>query len=95
MSNGQRFNLEKIERGRDASLMGGIVKPYIDEKVTIQIRRLVQLYRGGQYTHDMLVGGIAHIAGLLMLLEDLEAIYRQGVVASEKEFGDGRAEERG
>jgi hypothetical protein len=78
-------NAERIEDGREATLVRGVVEPwingYIDDKVTL----MVAIYRSGSYTHDDLVGKVAEISALRSLIDSLQSTERRGSIAMEKE----------
>ena len=79
-------NLELIERSREASVIEGAVGPYVQERISRIVQSLVSHYRGGQATHDIMVGGIAGISELMGMMSDLENKQQQGVVASNREM---------
>lgn len=88
MSEAQQRRIEAIDAGREASIMSGVVGPWIADKITDEVKRMVAEYRGGEMTHDRMVGTIAGIAMLMTLTSDLESTQRRANVAADKEFGN-------
>lgn len=89
----QKENLEKMERGQEAALMEATIGPYINNRISGIVQRMVASYRSERTEHDRLVGYAAQIAGLFDLISDLENAQRQGHVAAQKEMGNGKEEE--
>lgn len=79
-------NLELMDRAREASVIEAAVGPYVQERISRIVQQLVAHYRGGQATHDLMLGGIAGISELMGMMSDLENKQQQGVVASNREM---------
>lgn len=82
--------LRKIEDGQQASSIETIVGPYIQQKITEQVKLLVSHWRADTLPHDKMVGIIGGISALEAMMSDLRSIQQQAWTASEKEFGDGK-----
>lgn len=93
MVNKRLFNFEAIERGQQASVIASVVAPYVQDRITAYVQQLAGLYRGGQYTHDQLLGKVAEITALLNMMSHLESDQRSGDIASQKEFQGAKAEQ--
>lgn len=74
--------IERISRGREATVASGLLRPIIDRQVEKVLSELCRSYQAGDTPHDLLVGGIAEITALRELLYELERIHKQGVAAS-------------
>jgi len=82
----QDANIEKIEKGRAASLAESVVSELVEDFINGCIAQLIQMYRGGEVNHDQLVGKVAEIAAMHGLMSELETRQRIGNLAAQKEF---------
>lgn len=82
-------NLNRMHEGRHATVIAGLVKPYIDNKVTLLVHEMCNAYRSREATHEFLLGKTAEVTALLNLMADLERAYKLGVNASKQEIGNG------
>lgn len=85
----QQDRIDRMERGRIATISSGFLLEPIQEARNNIIQRLVNLYRAGETSHDTILGGIAEIAALDGLMHAMEVEIRQGNVAAAKEYGNG------
>lgn len=85
----QQHRLDAIERGRAAAQAAAFLAIPIHEMREIIIKGLINTYRSGETAHDRLLGGIAEVAALDKLMNQLENAQTQGNIASQKEFGNG------
>ena len=83
----QHRNLETIQDGRNATIVAGVVRPYIDERIYLLMHNMAGMYRSKQLNHDILVGTAAQMSCLLDMLSDLDSKARQGDIAANKEIG--------
>lgn len=86
-------NLEAIEEGRNATVIAGTIRPYIDDRMREHVLALMAMYRNGAVgaiSHDMMIGKVAEITALSDLLSDLESVARRGETAARREYGDGQ-----
>jgi hypothetical protein len=83
-------NLEKITRGREANALAGLLRSYIDERITLSVHQMAVAYRNKEATHDFLLGKTAEIACMLNMQSDLDGRIRLGAKAAEKEMGNGQ-----
>lgn len=79
-------NLERISEGRAASLTESVVRPIIEDRISVLTSRLTGMYHAGDTQHDKLVGLIAEIASMQHLLSELSLKQRQGIKAAEREY---------
>jgi len=84
----QLRRMDSMEAAREASVAASIVIPLINTRITNYVQQMAGLYRGGQFTHDQLLGKVAEITAMLNLIADLESTQRIGDIAAQKEFGD-------
>lgn len=85
-------NIEAIDEGRQATVIAGAIREYVDERMREHVIALMSMYRNGAVgviSHDMLIGKVAEITALSDLLSDLENTARRGETAARREFGDG------
>ena len=83
----QDANIEKIERGRAATLAESVVGALVEDHINVCISQLIQMYRSGEnLNHDQLVGKVAEIAAMHSLINELETRQRLGNIAAQKEF---------
>ena len=80
-----------MERSNEAALIERAVGPYVQERISNIVHRLVATYRGGTINHDTMLGAVAGISELMGMMSDLENKQQQGVVASNREFGHAEA----
>ncbi len=84
----QERDLQKMNDGYMAAqaeaAFGGIIEDTIHQTMV----RMIALYRGGEYTHDQLIGHVAEISALDSLLSSLEAKQRVAIKARQKELGN-------
>lgn len=80
-------HLQRMETGRQATIISGLVKPYIDNKIASIVHEMAGAYRNREATHDFLLGRTAEITALLNMMSDLERAYKLGVKASHQELG--------
>ena len=87
MENGTTLDqrIDKIAKGREASLMAGLLKPLIDRKISENVLGLVAQYRSENLHHDLMIGRVAAISTLMGLMSELEAVHKQGLNALERE----------
>jgi hypothetical protein len=78
--------LDMIAKGRDAVIVAGLMRPFIDLKVEQLIQLAIRDYRNKNLTHDGMIGTIAEISALKGLLTDLERTHKAGVAVMEKEY---------
>ena len=81
-------NINKIERGRAASVALDMVTEFLSEQRTSIIAKLISNYRGSSLTHDQIMGAVGELTALSNLESDLSSAQRQGYTASEMEFGE-------
>lgn len=82
----QAERIERIERGRNAVVARGALQDPYEEARSRVIGRLVSFYRSGHTDHDLILGGIAEIAALDALMNELDRTITQGNVAAEQEY---------
>lgn len=87
--NEHEANLKTIDLSDRAAAVRGAVSAYIHDNINNLISNLVAHYRGGQLTHDMLVGKVGEMSALMSLLEQVHSDLRAGEAAREREYGDG------
>lgn len=87
----QDQNIAKMEAGREAAAVDGLVKPYVMARVDVIVEQMVAIYRGGVMPHDVLVGKLGEITGLLDLIYHLEHVQKIGDNAAQKEIGNAEA----
>lgn len=84
-------NIEAIDEGRQATVIAGAIRPYVDNRMRQNVIELMALYRNGAVRpidHDMVLGKVAEITALSDLLSDLENTGLRGDIAARREFGD-------
>jgi hypothetical protein len=79
-----------MEEGRNAALVQSIVKPFIDEQLKNAMTMMVNEYRAGNTSHDMLVGKVAEMKALMGLMSSLDTVQRLGISAMKREYGNGK-----
>lgn len=77
--------VDKIAKGREASLIAGLLKPLIDKKISENLLLLVTQYRSGDVTYQDMLGRVASISTLMGMMSELEAVHKQGLNALERE----------
>jgi hypothetical protein len=90
----QTDNLEMIHRGDQASMLQVAASNYVHASINAAISALVAHYRGGQLSHDQMLGKIAEISALMYLLDSLQGDIRVGEAARDREYGDGTKAQR-
>lgn len=85
----QSQRLERIERGKQASVAAAFVLEPIQELQNKTLRKLISAYRAGKADHDTLLGGIAEITALDNIITELGNAQIQGEAAANQEFGHG------
>lgn len=85
----QEQRLERMAAGREANALLGILRPYIDDRLSILVQKLAAEYRNRTAEYPVLLGTAAQIAGLLDLLSDLESTSNRGNISAAKELGNG------
>lgn len=78
--------LEVIERGKASAITESIVRPLIEEQVDKKIHAMVNLYRNGGLTFELLVGSVGEISALYSLLSTLEGDQRLAIGAADEEY---------
>lgn len=86
----QDQRIERIERGKQAVMAASFIIEPIMASREKALRRMINAYRGGTVTHDMLLGGIAEITALDNLITELNNAQTQGEIAAEQEFRNGQ-----
>ena len=86
--NDQHTNLQQIELSDRAATVLGASTEYIHGNINNSISFLVAHYRGGQLTHDVMLGKIAEMSALMSLLDSIHADMRGGDAARTREYGD-------
>jgi hypothetical protein len=84
-------NIEAIEEGRQATVIAGAIREYVDSRIRDHVIELMGMYRSGALhpiSHDMVLGKVAEITALSDLISDLESKAMRGDVAARREFGD-------
>lgn len=82
----QAERIDRIERGYAATAaQAALREPYAEARERI-IGRLVSFYRSGHTEHDLILGGIAEIAALDGLMNELERTITQGNTAAQQEY---------
>lgn len=66
----QEQRLERMAAGREANALLGILRPYIDDRLSILVQKLAAEYRNRTAEYPVLLGTAAQIAGLLDLLSE-------------------------
>lgn len=82
--------VDAIQRGREATNALAIVSPFINEMVSQTVQLMTNQYRAGEATPEFLLGKTAEISALFALISALEGIHRQGIAASQMEFGNAK-----
>ena len=82
----QNERIERIERGRNATIAQGFILQPIQEARENIILRLVAQYRSGAANHDVILGGIAEIAALDGLLAFLKNTQQRANIAEQTEY---------
>lgn len=91
-SRNQEYNHALMEQGEQAALMDTLIRPIVDRMIRDKVIHLTNVYRAGDADFNTLLGKVAEISALDMLLRDLEAEQRQGIIAREKELGNATQE---
>jgi hypothetical protein len=89
MNDAQVNNIEAIQRADHAAVFKGLAEPFIHSYINNSISSLVAHYRGGQLTHDLMLGKVAEISALMALMDNLHSEMRAGDAARDREFGHG------
>jgi len=82
----QDANIEKIEKGRAATLAESVINELVEDHINVCITQLIQMYRSEVINHDVLIGKVAEIAAMHGLMNELETRQRIGHIAAEKEM---------
>jgi hypothetical protein len=82
----QQDRLDKIQIGREANAMRGILDPYVDQRIMTIVQGMVSAYRSRRLDHDFLVGSVAQITAYFDLMSDLDSQAKQGAIAAAKEM---------
>lgn len=82
----QEARMQAMQRGREASIIGGLIGPYLNDKVTIIISRMASSYRSGQIDYTTLLGAAAQVTLCLDIISDLESRGRQAETATQEEL---------
>lgn len=82
----QSARLERIERGRQAVQAASFIMEPIMRSRERVLRKLINAYRSGEASHDLLLGGIAEITALDTLIIELNHVQTQGEIAAEQEY---------
>lgn len=78
---------DDIDRGRRAAVAQGVVTPFIEERIVKINKKLVNQYRSGELTQQLMIGSIGELSALSDLIQELEHAQRIAIGASEKEYG--------
>jgi len=81
-----------MEQGEQAAIMDTLVRPIIDRMIRDKVINLTAIYRSGEADFNTLLGRVAEISALDMLLHELDARQRQGIIARGKELGNAAKE---
>jgi hypothetical protein len=87
--NDAQLNIDTIQRAEQASATKGLVEPFVHGYINSAISNLVAHYRGGQLSHDLMVGKVAEVSALMALLDNLHSEMRAGDSARDREYGNG------
>lgn len=86
--------LNLVHDGQAARLIRGQTEEWLINREEDIIQVLVNDYNAGTLTDEKMRGSIGEIAGHRKFRTELEARIRRGVVAAEKELGQGDGEEK-
>lgn len=84
----QEDRLERIQAGREATALIGLLKPYMDERVAILVHKMASHYRQGTADFPTLLGAAAQISGILDILSDLDTTRNRGTTSASQELGN-------
>jgi ribosomal protein L17 len=86
-------NIEAIDAGREATVIAGAIRGYVDDQIRQHLVSLMSMYRNvavRPVDHDQILGKVAEITALSDLISDLENVARRGDTAARREFGDAK-----
>lgn len=86
----QEDRLERMQAGREATALTGLLKPYMDDRVDLIVHRMVSLYRQGTADYPALLGAAAQISCIMDILSDLDTTRNRGNVSAAKELKNGQ-----
>lgn len=87
--NEQERRIEAIAGGREAVAMMGVLRPYIDSRVTNLVHLMAASYRAKTADFPYLLGIAAQVTCLMDLLSDLDNRAKRGDIAMQKEMQNG------
>lgn len=87
----QERNLSDMDEGQRAGHIHAQFHDFLAERVGTIVGMMVSEYRAGDMSHDKMVGNIAEIACIHSIINELEVRERRGIMAREREFGNGKA----
>lgn len=85
----QEDRLERIQAGREATALIGLLKPYMDDRVALLVHKMATHYRNGTAEYPVLLGTAAQISGILDILSDLDTTRNRGTTSAAQEMKDG------
>lgn len=86
MMSEQDDRLLAVQRGREAVVLMGMLRPYIDGRVHDLVHQMVARYRQGTADLPSLLGIAAQVTCLVDLLSDLDNRAKRGDNAMKKEI---------
>lgn len=84
----QERNLTDMEDGSSAALLQDMFNDFLDEQMRLKVDLLIRLYRANDVSHDQLLGGVAEMAAIHNIINELQVRRERGIRAREKELGD-------
>lgn len=78
--------LDAQAQGRNAAVIAGLLKPFIDSMMSQIAHQLIMMYRSGTTEHDQILGKVAELSALSNLMSTLQAAHQRGVAATQKEY---------
>lgn len=85
----QEDRLERIQAGREAVALTGLLKPYMDNRVDLIVHMMVSHYRSGTANLNNLLGAAAQISCIMDILSDLDTTRNRGDISARQELKDG------
>lgn len=84
----QEDRLERIQAGREATALIGLLKPYMDDRVALLVHQMVSRYRQGTADYSTLLGTAAQITCIMDILSDLDTTRNRGTTSASQELKD-------
>lgn len=82
----QDLRMQSMQKGREASIIAGLVGPYLNDQISNLVAKMAATYRSGQMDYQTLLGAAAQITFCLDLMSHLESQVRQADHATKEEL---------